>query len=240
MAKSFLIITSNATNFNIIIRKSGRSKNIILRFNNKDSAFQLTVPNYAKKSDITEFLQQSKPMIDDFIAKRNPEATKLSFANGVIVPIFAEPHLLQNVASAKINASNIKSLTIMCGAKNFEQATISVLKKMLLEYANARLSEIMQTPELTQIRVIPQLKLRNARTRFGSCQPKTGRIMLSTYLIFAPKSVIDSVLFHEVTHLLHANHSRTFWQAVQRIDCNYQSSKMWLKSHQSKLFYYSM
>lgn len=56
----------------------------------------------------------------------------------------------------------------------------------------------------------------NQDTRFGSCTPSTGRIRISHRLASMPRFVLDYVLIHELAHLEHTYHSRSFWQAVNR------------------------
>ena len=48
----------------------------------------------------------------------------------------------------------------------------------------------------------------------GSCTPTRGTIRLSHKLLEMPKWVLDYVIMHEMTHLMHPNHSREFWTKV--------------------------
>ncbi len=52
--------------------------------------------------------------------------------------------------------------------------------------------------------------------RWGSCTTTTGEIRLSSRLQSMPDWVIDYVLFHELIHLVEANHSRRFHELVRR------------------------
>lgn len=47
--------------------------------------------------------------------------------------------------------------------------------------------------------------------RWGSCTPAEGSIRISTRLQGMPGWVLDYVLMHELVHLLHGPHDRTFW-----------------------------
>ncbi|WP_456474252.1 M48 metallopeptidase family protein [Candidatus Pyrohabitans sp.] len=51
-------------------------------------------------------------------------------------------------------------------------------------------------------------------SRFGSCNPGRRTIRLSDRLRGMPEWVLDYVLIHEMTHLLHPNHSKVFWRKV--------------------------
>lgn len=50
--------------------------------------------------------------------------------------------------------------------------------------------------------------------RWGSCTPADGRIRISTRLQGLPGWVLDYVLVHELTHLLHSGHGPEFWALV--------------------------
>lgn len=54
----------------------------------------------------------------------------------------------------------------------------------------------------------------NQRSRWGSCTPANGTIRLSDRLRPMPQWVIDSVLVHELAHLLHADHGQDFYQLM--------------------------
>ena len=52
--------------------------------------------------------------------------------------------------------------------------------------------------------------------RWGSCTPAEGTIRLSRRLEGMPTWVLDYVLVHELAHLLVPDHSRRFWEYVER------------------------
>ena len=56
----------------------------------------------------------------------------------------------------------------------------------------------------------------NQKKRFGVCYPERGKILINARLKDMPQWVQDYVIVHELTHLLHPNHSDTFWTTVRR------------------------
>jgi len=52
--------------------------------------------------------------------------------------------------------------------------------------------------------------------RWGSCTPSDRSIRLSARLQGMPPWVVDYVLVHELTHLLHLNHDAAFWAEVAK------------------------
>ena len=52
------------------------------------------------------------------------------------------------------------------------------------------------------------------KTRWGSCNPHKGYINLNLELIKNPKESIEYVVFHELSHLIHPNHSKEFYSYI--------------------------
>lgn len=77
------------------------------------------------------------------------------------------------------------------------------------------------------------LSFRCQKTRWGSCST-LGHISLNWKIVFAPEAVIDYLVVHELAHLVHANHSREFWNLVAKHDPEYLSHRRWLRDHQSE------
>jgi predicted metal-dependent hydrolase len=56
----------------------------------------------------------------------------------------------------------------------------------------------------------------NQNTRFGSCTPSYGTIRISHRVAGLPDWVRDYIIVHELAHLREPNHSRAFWDLVNR------------------------
>ncbi len=70
----------------------------------------------------------------------------------------------------------------------------------------------------------PEVRLSNARTRWGSCHVN-GRIRLNWRLIQLPLHLVDYVVVHELAHLVEMNHSPRFWQTVARQVPDYRACR---------------
>ncbi len=77
--------------------------------------------------------------------------------------------------------------------------------------------------------------VRDPMARWGSCST-TGSINYSWRLILAPPAVRQSVVAHEVAHLVHPNHGRDFWRlAAELTTGDLAAARAWLKRHGAAL-----
>lgn len=58
---------------------------------------------------------------------------------------------------------------------------------------------------------IQNIRIRQMKTRWGSCNSAKSYINLNTELIKKASNTIEYVIFHELAHLIHPNHSREFY-----------------------------
>ena len=72
------------------------------------------------------------------------------------------------------------------------------------------------------------LKTGDFKRQWGSCyQDQT--VILNWRVIMAPISIVDYVVAHELCHLIHHDHSREFWNLLQKIMPDYQQRKDYLR-----------
>ena len=72
---------------------------------------------------------------------------------------------------------------------------------------------------------IKSVKIRQMKTRWGSCNPYKSYINLNIGLIKKPKSCIEYVVFHELVHLLYPDHSKKFYDYLTLYMPDWQKRK---------------
>ena len=75
----------------------------------------------------------------------------------------------------------------------------------------------------------PQIKFRKMVSRWGSCHTQKGILTFSTNLMYAPKECIEYVVYHEFTHFLQGNHSRKFYNELEKVFPNWKECRSKLK-----------
>ena len=75
----------------------------------------------------------------------------------------------------------------------------------------------------------PTLTIRKMTTRWGVCNTKDKRVTLNLELMKKPIYCLDYVIMHELSHLIHGNHSKAFWSLVEENCPEYKQIKKILK-----------
>ena len=61
-----------------------------------------------------------------------------------------------------------------------------------------------------------EISYRATKSRWGACNPRTGQIQFSTYLLLLPEDCIEHAVVHELAHLIVPNHSASFYAVMDR------------------------
>ncbi len=67
-------------------------------------------------------------------------------------------------------------------------------------------------------------------SKWGSCS-HDNRLQFNWRLIMAPMLVLNYVIVHELSHTIHKNHSRSFWNKVRSMNPSYSQQIKWLKEN---------
>lgn len=79
-----------------------------------------------------------------------------------------------------------------------------------------------------QLKAKPKaIEIEESRTKWGSCS-SSKKLTFNYRLAMAPIEVIDYVIIHELCHLTHMNHDRSFWRLVGSIMPDYKEKEEYL------------
>lgn len=73
-------------------------------------------------------------------------------------------------------------------------------------------------------------QVRKMKTKWGSCNPKTGRILLNLELVKKPPKCLEFIVVHELVHLLERHHNERFRQYMDRYLPDWQERRALLNS----------
>jgi predicted metal-dependent hydrolase len=113
--------------------------------------------------------------------------------------------------------SNIDTL------RNFMESTAREICLQRLRFWAARLGKTVR-----------EMAVKRVKSYWGVCYHQTARIYLNYCLAMCPESAIDYVAVHELCHLDHPHHRKSFWRAVERVLPDYREQEKILSSYSSK------
>jgi len=109
-------------------------------------------------------------------------------------------------------------------------------EKSLLKFQSEKVKEIFSNRlilnynKFSENIPFPSLRVRKMKSKWGVCNIKNINITLNYNLINYDYDCLDYVIIHELSHLVHFNHSKKFWELVQKYEPNYKNIKKKLKS----------
>jgi predicted metal-dependent hydrolase len=84
-----------------------------------------------------------------------------------------------------------------------------------------------------QLRVKPKsIKVDESNSKWGACT-SSKKISFNYRLVMGPMESIDYVVVHELCHLLHMNHDRSFWRKIGSVLPDYKERKEYLDRYGS-------
>ena len=108
-------------------------------------------------------------------------------------------------------------------------------KKSLDKYINKEIVKIYQDRLNYWYNVfeekipVPNLKIRKMTSRWGVCNIRNHNVTLNYQLSKYDICCLDYVIVHELSHFIHPNHSKDFWNLVSKYCSNYKELRKKLK-----------
>ncbi len=227
--------------------RSKRRKTLLLQV--KYGQVTVRAPYSVNSVFIDTFIQEKSSWLRAKVAQQQSEAKPCNFTQGAHLLYLGEIVRLNLsfAKKAKVFVSNAslseKQLNIMISdrvkAKLISaEAQAKQVKKQLETYFKQQAEQLFYQrvrllSEQTSL-VVSKLTIRQYRARWGSCNNR-GEVSLNYLLMMTPLFVIDYVIVHELCHLEYLNHSKNFWNLVEKHSPNYKVAKQWLSDHQLEL-----
>lgn len=211
--------------------RNPRARRVILRLDAASGTALLTLPPGFSNRDALAFLQRNKGWLAQRLQKL-PEA--IPFQDGAVLPILGEPHRILHEPGARRGLWREEGHLHVSGRAEH-------LPRRVRDYLKAEAKQELSVRSHDKAAAIGQrvtrVTLRDTKSRWGSCSHQ-GALSYSWRLILAPESVLDYVAAHEVAHLVHMDHSPSFWRLVADLHPDPDSARAWLKRDGSALWRY--
>jgi len=156
--------------------------------------------------------------------KRTPE-----FTEGCLFPLLGRYYPLH--LTHRLLIFDGSSFLIPDGTEEEKRNSLTVLFKNIAK--KCLTEQCLKIAEQTGL-FPSHIRFGSASGRWGCCTAKKV-IVFSWRLIHCPPDLIDYVICHELAHLREMNHSKKFWQEVEKICPDYKELRQKLKSFSSTL-----
>jgi predicted metal-dependent hydrolase len=235
-------MTAEGLDAPVLVRRNPRAQRISLTVNEARRGAVLTVPHNASLVDAGDFLARHF----EWLRKRLDALPQpVPFADGSVVPLRGEPHVLRFSPSARqrgvvwiepaegLNGDALPSITVAGAPEHGPRR----LKDWLKREARGDLSDCCDMHAINLGVRARRITVRDQSSRWGSCSA-SGVLSFSWRLILAPAYVLDYLAAHEVAHLREMNHGPCFWRHVKSTCPDMDTAKSWLRKNGAKLHRY--
>lgn len=192
-----------------------------------DGELIVRAPFYASENDILRFVQEKQDWIEQKtreMKQKTKERPRLSLREGETIPYLGRECMIFRGMTRKICFDG--NAFLLPESEDAGAKLVSWYKKRAAVILKERVESIAEKMQVSPGGV----KITSAKTRWGSCS-YTNHLNFTWRLIMCPPEVVDYVVVHELCHIIHKNHSKSFWKSVEGIDASYREHEKWLKEN---------
>lgn len=213
-----------------IVRKDVKHINIKVKPN---CDVILTTPMETKDTDIAYVLKKRAEWIDKKIAfyKEHQTQTPKDYVSGENFCYLGRNYRLK-VIESKSEGVKLQRGYLQVFVKDTSNLVKKkrLVKEWYLLKAEIHFQKAIEKYQPLVKREIENIRIREMKTRWGSCNPVKGYINLNSELIKKPTVCIEYVIFHELAHLVHADHSAQFYNYLNLFMPDWKKRKKILES----------
>lgn len=212
----------------------GKRKNLYIQI--KNSEVIVKSPRHVSKQRIERFLKEKEVWILKTLEKQKKQEinSKKEYNQNEEFLYKGEKYLLdikysnKNEKMAKINGDKI-----VVWVKENQEKEKELIEKQIenfyFQMAEIELSESMERLS-KKMQIMPEsFRVKRLKRVWGNCSSKKC-ISLNYNLIKYSKLAMDYVVIHELSHLRYMNHSKNFWNMVEKYMPDYKKIEKELKN----------
>ena len=201
--------------YDVVIEKKN-NKNLYVRVK-EDGKIHVSCNYFTTKNMILKVLDENTKALQKMInhvEKQNEKSNKFFYLGNSYDIIISEDTRKVLVIDDKIYTKDLKMLD-----KWYKEEIIRIFDERYV-YVFNNFNENIKSPIL---------KIRTMKTRWGVYNRKNHTITLNSKLIEYDISKIDYVIIHELSHIIHFDHSKDFWNLVGKYCKDYKKIRKEMK-----------
>lgn len=210
-----IILNNVLVKYRITIKNN---KNTYFRFKD-DGHIEIYASKYQSKKEILKYMKKNETIFQR--KTRFNKKTRITTLKDLRhINIFGKKYNLiieHGNDNVKISNDELIITTMKNTIDHIDKLYIKYIKKSLLEEVYFIQDKHMNKVgfDISNIK----FKTRFTESRYGSCNPHLRTINFNLHLVNYDKIYLEYVFLHEITHLVHKNHSYKFYDLLKSI-CN--------------------
>ena len=194
-----------------------RIKYLYLRIK-PDGSVRLSAPRGMSDAAIRSFAASRTGWILQHLQRLQPAPAPFQYVSGEAFFLWGESYPLQVIPSDGRCTAALQNgtLVLWAGAESTPPQRQAAVKSWYREQLLSAIPSVRQECESIVGQRAAEVRVRDMRTRWGTCSVARRRIWLSLQLVQKPPACLRCVMTHELIHLLEPSHSPRFWTLMDR------------------------
>lgn len=213
--------------FDVSVSKNKKQKNLYVRVVPPDGEVKVSVPFNCPDEEIRSLIIknyfQIKEARERIIAQARRD--KREYLSGESFYLWGKAYTLEVVEGFKsCNVRQDKDRIIL---EVPLESTLEKREKAITEWYREEMKKVLpdvieKCEERTGLRA-NEYRIKNMKTRWGTCNIQKKRVWLSLQLAKKPIECLEYVLVHELVHLIEKGHNNKFYALVEKFYPNWKA-----------------
>lgn len=221
----------NVFNFPLEVHQSPRAARLSLKIDSKRRIPVLTMPIFCSEKQAISFVKKNMVWLQNALSSI-PEIKH--FENGEKISLFGENVTICHMSNLSGGTRVENGELLVGGGIEFLHSRVKTYIKKEAKKCFLQISRKMADKLGVSIK---NITIKDTKSRWGSCS-SLHNINYNWRIALAPDFVINYLMAHEVSHLVHPNHSAEFWRCVESLCPGMKHGNGWLKKFGKNLNVY--
>lgn len=181
-------------------------------------------------SDVKLFIEKLKSDLPEVFAAQDAAASQAAQSGKVLYTgDLLETKIVLNPSAQKSFAAlqdGILTLTVTSAGENLSALAEDWLHEQAKQILPAKVKEWAQKIGVEFNNIV----IKDQKTMWASCSQKHN-LNFSYRIIKMPKVIMDYLIVHELSHLIHFNHGSDYWATVAAYCPHYKEHRKWLNNN---------
>lgn len=206
--------------YSVQVSKQANYKNLTLKAVPPYGDLRISAPKYASKAAIVAFVEKNLPQIERMQAdvKTRYQDQVKQYITGEMHDLWGQSYPLLVIEKSGPATCQLKDEQLVLTVKpGMDQAARGQV--MTAFYRQEMKDQLAITaPEMMAYMDVwaNEFRVKQMKTRWGTCNIQKKRIWINLNLVTAPLICLESVVVHELVHLLETNHTKRFYQLMDQ------------------------